>query len=405
MSRTGQTWADLPKELLETIVGHLDSRVDALRFRSVCRSWRSVHYFRPETPCLHFKLPLIKPKAFLSQYAICRLELPYQDPASSSSSSQSKGWLTKVRKSRRGKLELMHPFSTQKIVGSPIVLNLLDISLVQLSTSFLLTTSNEPSLLEINKAVLFPASAKSYKKDEFAILAIFCDGKLRYWRYGNEHWTLLDDKKFQYDDIIIYKGQFYVVDQWGTVSWIDSSLRVIQYAPPLYGCGGKKNLVESCGDLYVVDRYLDGMRRALIWNESDNTDRMLARRYNLLGRITPKAVDFRVYKLDEERATWVNVKSLGDRAFFLGVDCSFSVSSKEFAAGKGNCIYFTDYEFYASKRLSEAVLVFKLEDGSIEQLSFLPEYREIFWPPNCPRHSNMSSVGWSRQFGHFGVPI
>ena len=56
--------------------------------------------------------------------------------------------------------------------------------------------------------------------------------------------------------------------------------------------------------------------------------------------VCPKTVNFEVYKLDQECGRWVRVENLGDRVFFLGNDCSFSVSATDFSGCKGNCIYF-----------------------------------------------------------------
>ncbi|KAJ6682307.1 BINDING PROTEIN putative-RELATED [Salix koriyanagi] len=87
----------------------------------------------------------------------------------------------------------------------------------------------------------------------------------------------------------------------------------------------------------------------------------------------PVAVDFRVYKLDEEWGTWVDIKSLDDRIFILGIDCSFSVSCRDLNGGKGNCIYF----LYDSLRFGNgmgggAIHVFRFEDRSIDNLTEIP---------------------------------
>ncbi|KAJ9146903.1 hypothetical protein P3X46_029118 [Hevea brasiliensis] len=377
-------WSDLPKELLQTIAKCLDSRVDVLRLRSVCTSWRSsVSFpsFDEEIPPLILKLPQpIGIDAVLFHATICRMEFSHQNANSSSSESNSKGWLTKIRVSKLGKLKLVHPLSDYPIMYSPFTLNLLDFRFFELSKAFMLKFPFGFPLYEVNKVVLFPISARC-SKYEISILAIYHEGKLGYWKYGDESWTLLDDKNFQYDDIIEYKGQFYVVDRWGTVSWIDSSLKLIQYSPPLFGCGGQKNLVESCGDLYVVDRYLDGERRT--WNDYENLDVNFPARRRTYRMCNPNATDFRIHKLDEEWGTWVDVKSLGDRAFVLGVDCSFSISSGDFFGGKGNCIYFTDDDNFKGKGLSsDSIRVFRLENHIIEKVTTLPEYSQIFWPPN-----------------------
>jgi hypothetical protein len=384
-------WADLPKELLEMISKRLDLRVEVLRFRAVCSSWRcsvSPPSFDQEIPPFFLKLPPpirapnpIFAGAILMQTTICRME--FLCNYSNSSCSLSKSSLVKVGESKHGKLQLFHPLSNQETNDSFISLNLLDLKFVQLSKACLLKWPGGISVFGINKVVVFPLSGGCIDNCELGILAIYHEGKLGYWRYGDKEWTLLDDRNFEYDDIIVYKGQFYVVDRWGTVSWIDSSLKVIQYSPPLYGCGGQKNLVESCGDLYVVDRYLDGERRT--WKDYEDvmdTNGNPLRFSRLMSKARPMAVDFRVYKLDEEWGTWVDIKSLDDRIFILGIDCSFSVSCRDLSGGKGNCIYFYDSLYGGQGMSGGAIHVFRFEDHSIDNLALIPDFSEIFWPAN-----------------------
>ncbi|CAI8608966.1 unnamed protein product [Vicia faba] len=126
------------------------------------------------------------------------------------------------------------------------------------------------------------------------------------------------------------RGQFYVTDKWGAISWIDvCSLKLIQFSPPLCGFGNKKHLVESCGSLYVVDGYYESenMRRNYAGRQRDRDDAVES---------------FKIYKLDEEWGTWIDVKNLSDRAFILSKSCNFSVSTKELMGYKGNCIYYSD---------------------------------------------------------------
>ncbi|KAH8508140.1 hypothetical protein H0E87_010322 [Populus deltoides] len=390
-------WAHLPKELLDMISKCLDSRVDLVCFRAVCTSWRysaSSPSFDQEIPRLILKLPSpIHADAILMQTAVCRMELISKYP--NSFSSFAKSWLVKVGESKYGKLQLLNPLTNYKIKYSPISLNLLDFKFVQLNKAFLLQQSRRFLVFGIIKVVPFPISASCSNMDGFGILAIYHEGKLGYWKYGDKEWTLLDYKNFQYDDIIVYREQFYVIDRRGTVYWIDSSLKVIQYSPPLYGCGGQKNLVESRGDLYVVDRYLDGERRTWkdyenVMDYSDNPFRVR----KLRKQSRPRAVDLRVYKLDEELATWVDVKSLDDQIFVLGTDCSFSISCREFNGGKGNCIYFVDGDDHAGRGLSaSSIHVFQLEDRSIGKLDVMPEFSDSFWPPNMFDSSIQNNPG------------
>ncbi|KAJ6413325.1 hypothetical protein OIU84_006170 [Salix udensis] len=381
-------WADLPTEVLDMISKCLDSRVDLLCFRAVCTSWRysaSLPSFDQEIPRLVLKLPPpFHADAILMQTAVCRMELTSKHR--SSFFSFSKSWLVKVGQSKYGQLQLWNPLTNHIIKYSPTPLNLIDFKFVQLNRAFSLKRSRRSLASGIIKFVPFPMSASYSDMDEFGILAICHEGKLGYWRSGDVGWTLLGDMNFQYDDIIVWKDQFYVIDTWGRVYWIHPSLKVIQYSPPLYGCGKQKNLVESCGDLYVVDRYLDGERSTC--EDFDYEDVMdciydSGRVSNLRKQSRSTAAEMRVYKLDEELGTWVDVKSLDDQIFVLGTDCSLSISCRDFNGGKGNCIYFMDGDDYARRGLSAcSIHVFQLEDRSSEKLDVIPEFSDIFWPPN-----------------------
>ena len=135
---------------------------------------------------------------------------------------------------------------------------------------------------------------------------------------------LVDRNSFDYDDIIVYNGQFYVINSLGIVSWIDhSSLKLVQFLPPLCGLGSQKHLVESCGALYVVDGYLDKERR-----RAENNV------FYKRGGDCAELIGFKVYRFDEDWGRWELKESLGDRAFVLGNDCCFSVMTKELSGYK-----------------------------------------------------------------------
>ena len=140
-----------------------------------------------------------------------------------------------------------------------------------------------------------------------------------------------------------------MIDTLGNISWINnSSLKLVPFLPSLCGLGSQKHLVESCGALYVVDRYFNKERRRV-----EHTNRYVK------GCDGPKGVDSIVYKLDEEWGRWGLEKSLGDRALVLGNDCCSSILAKEFTGYKRNCIYFND---------QNETHVFNLEDSSFGDL-------------------------------------
>jgi hypothetical protein len=367
-------WSGLPKELLEMIGKSLDTRVDVLRFRSVCSSWRSSiphsHAHSPRFP-LKFPSPYIalesasmsRTPVYLCESTLYLLQ-PLNPFPTSTSSCCSKGWLINVQESNSGKLRLLDPLSHRYIGYFPLdyakMLNLVSFRIIELSKAYTLrdqivigpTSKRERKCIlsyrfahGVKKAVLFPNSAWT-SADECTVFVIFHGGKLAFAKFGDEEWTFVDDGI--HDDIIVYKGQLYVVCRLGIVSRIEYPFsNLVQFSPRLHGSICHKHLVESCGDLYVVDRHA------------------------YLGRL--HTFDIKVYKLDAERGQWDSVKSLGDRAFVLGTASSFSVSAQEFFGYQGNCIYFTDYQ---SKSC-----VFKLKDHSIGRLAFFTEHSHPFCPP------------------------
>ncbi|XP_050220078.1 putative F-box protein At1g65770 [Mercurialis annua] len=384
-----RNWADLPQELVEIIGNHLDSRIDVFRFRAVCTSWRSfVSSTYRQSPTLLLNLPApISADAFVSLPTICRLERVDENI------SQPACWLTKVDESTRGEMQLLIPLSNRQIKFSPgmlpNILNLLNFRLVEITKACTLKLATGRPVLGIDKAVLFPNPTQI--ATQFGIIAIFHEGKLGYWTNGDESWTLLDDANFNYDDILFFKGEYYVVDRNGTVFLVDSSLNLIQYSHPLCLFGNKKNLVESCGDLYAVDRYLDGERRiwrrnedANVINQEGSNNRELF--FNLLinyPKCRAKTVDFKVYKLDLALRRWVNVRSLDDRIFLVSNQISFSVSAREFNVCEGNCIYYTDPndEDFGGESSGYDARVFKLKDHSIVQGTSSLGCSPIIQPP------------------------
>jgi hypothetical protein len=372
-------WSDLPDEILPCIGKSLDASIDVLRFRSVCTSWRSsIPSSREISPCFPLPFPFTGSNgnpidAFVSQSTFYRLEPSEKNPnPSAPSSSSPKGWLIKVEESETGQIRLLNPLSSLHTrfppASFPKLINLLDFRAVEVSKAYKFQFSAGSPIYGVSKVVLYPNSAWTSAKD-CMIFAIYDDGKLGSAKYGDQKWTLVDDdENSHYDDIIVYKGHFYVINRLGIVSWIEcSSLKLIQFFPPLCGLGTQKHLVESCGEFYVVDRYLNRERRGsrhLRENMNHNLRRYL---------VCPRTVDFKVYKLDQECGNWVMVQSLGDRVFFLGNDCSFSVSAREFGGGcKGNCIYFSD---------ENDIGVFYLEDHVIGKIVNFPCFPHIFWPP------------------------
>ncbi|OIT06149.1 subtilisin-like protease sbt1.4 [Nicotiana attenuata] len=143
-----------------------------------------------------------------------------------------------------------------------------------------------------------------------------------------------------------------------------------------------RRLVESSGQLFLVAMFLDVDKEVRGPGPSWNN-----------------VLEIKMYRLDEEQHEWIEVYKLGDRIFFAGDDCCFSLSSKDFALlrddGKNERGSNGNKNVRDSKSgvLSEELVarykgvhghktgVFTIEDGKFGSLLSFLEYADIFWPP------------------------
>ncbi|KAM6540503.1 hypothetical protein CsatB_004950 [Cannabis sativa] len=400
-------WSLLPDEIWAIVGRYIHNSIDLLRFRSVCTSWRNlIPPSHNSTPLLRFNFPFPPypslVETFVSETTVYRINLPtlHNPSTSSSSSSFVKGWLIKIEEFERGKFRLLDSLSCRRIKditsGCENLFDISQLSLTKLTTAYALkyVKGSSSSVLGVNKVVLSP--------NDCSIFVIYDNGKLGFAQKGEEDITLVDYRILDYNDLTLFRGQPYVVDRWGTVSWIDSSLRVVQYSPPLFGFGDRKHLVVSKSELFVVDRYFDEKSNTSTTPYPDENSinvveeggvnfNLFRRHPNRRGRHDfnhPKTVDFKVFKLDEEWGKWIEVKSLGnDVSFVLTYDCCFSISASEFEGFRENCIYFTeqfDMDLALRKLGRLGGCVFSLEDHTIDDLPTTPGYSQIFWPPPIP---------------------
>ncbi|XP_050368299.1 putative F-box protein At1g65770 [Argentina anserina] len=372
-------WSNLPIELWTLIGEKLKLHIEYLRFRSVCHSWRSnLPPFHPSPPP-KFPLPLSssnEPTSFLCQNTLYLLRSP--------ATSSSGGWFLKVEESDM--MLLRNPITSRRIRYSrdeslSECLNLLEFKMVELGKSYFLRYIRASgSVSGLKKVTLMPS-----EKGSCVIVIIDDQGKLGFAKSGDQKVRWFSHGDCVFDDVVVYKGQTYVVDGLGCVVKISLCSETIQISSKLDGSGGRKHLVECGGELYVVDRYFDEAQ-----NKQEGLDWGMFRRRRRYRRYESgelKVVDFKVYKLEwgeGELGRWVEVKSLVDQAIFLANDCSFSVSAKELAGCEGNCIYFTD-ENNVNLALRDVTrpenFVFSLEDRSTHKLGSSPDDSTVFWPP------------------------
>lgn len=326
--RRRDEWCNLPKDLLTTIGERLGTRMDVLRLRAVCTSWRSSIPLVPNnnnSPSFPITLPhpiFTGNRSCLTESTIYRLELPPPDQegddnnsnSSESSSSSTKGWLVMVREwSKPGHFRLLNPLSHCEIRYDPEtfpkkIWNLLDYRVFEQGKAYSLEYFIRNCRLVIEKAI--------YSADESAVL-ISDLGKLEFLRLGDEKWTRLAPCHHHFSDIILYNGKFHAFDKWDQVVVIDSSTlkRTKVWHPPVKGFGGK--FLQSSGDLYLI--------RENVRKPSDDEDNGV----DYFSKYQSSA-SFLIYKL-HEAAGWVKVKFLNDRVAFVGRDYSFLALDEQVA--------------------------------------------------------------------------
>lgn len=289
-----------------------------------------------------------------------------------------------VEKSGSNLMRLLDPLSRSRIQrlpkSFPKVLNSLTFRVHEIGRVYSLQYVGFRNERATNKKVVMSSCPVGV---DCAIMAIFSSGKLGYLSLRHGKWTTIDDPH-PFDDIIYHKGQFYCVNYEGRVLIINSPSQISEIASPRYGVqfGGQiKHLVESSGDLFLVDRYLNPSGECYV-NENGQDYTGSDHDFRYCGN-PDYPICFKVYKLNHEEKDWVRVKSLGGRALFVGDGCSFSIPAQDLAGCKENCIYFR--EIFFTERHGDhpgyGAGIFELENGTVGPLSSFAGYSHIFWPP------------------------
>ncbi|AES75155.1 TIR domain protein [Medicago truncatula] len=380
-------WTKLPKDLLNLISQRIYDEVDLIRFQSVCSTWRSssVPNHHPISP---FKFPLLK-FPFLSDSndidtinsnnntSFCYLtkqNLYLIQPPQQQQEEQRllRPWLVGVGQNTHGQTKYINPVmqNCSFVVHSVIDHNKL--SVLHLGSTYFIMDID----VKINRQLIISKEYMYPKK----VVAVTCHGKkplvvgmLAFPPYplllkcGDEDWKVIPDMSMKFEDICVFKGRPYAIDEIGKTIMIgpDSSVHLV--AEPLVGGGNMKFLVESEGDLLLADVY-----DCLCIDLND-----------------PVRID--LFKLNEKEKKWVKLTSLGDRVLFLGLGLvySFSVSASDLCVSQGNCIIF---ESMSSER---ELYVLDLDDGQLSLFYDNPEYSNLLWLPRTwirARYQDMSSL-------------
>lgn len=381
-------WSQLPSDLLESISGRLPLYGDYVRFRAVCRAWRSStaktpNHFPPQLPWL--LLPLFKPQnrgRSCSGYFYSLLDGKVHVLRITEASlrmrrcGSSHGWLVVLDESPS--VALVNPLTGAKMDLPPLHAfpNVVGFNFADVGREYLLrdgdhrlSTRNLKDMRDcfVKKVVLSSSPAKG---GQFVAVAILHHGNnLAYCRDGDERWRFIEEANSYCEDVIYRDGLFYAVNTFGLIAVCDvngDSPRVSYIETPRHFGADIQYLVTVGDDLMLVTRHLDSD----FWPELDQT--------------VYRTRVFNVFKLGN-KPRWEWVSDLGDYMIFIGQNSSFALLASDFPGSMGNRIYYTDdysdsnYDWFLEE---QDMGIYRLGDASVEKLPCCsPDFASRSTPP------------------------
>ncbi|KAK9747821.1 hypothetical protein RND81_02G016300 [Saponaria officinalis] len=424
------SWSNLPEELLSPIAHRLETRLDILHFRAVCKEWRnSVSLSLLSTKnilstVLPHKLTTTNPP--LLRRGAYRIMEEFQDNfignsliLSASSiflikptfnNAELSPWLITVEEMNSGKFVVRKPLSRSAAGKMPenfpkmLDLSRFDVEEMGRVYSLRYDVKLYPLFEEQHKVLLLGDFDRKIRVsiDDYTAVVLYDSGVLAAINLKNEVVKEASFKGRKFDDIVVFDGVIYSIDRYGRLYLMDNSgdkLKMVTVLDKaLHSVTERKcRLFESCGELYLV-------RKCLVSRPS----------------MKRKSMGLRVFKLNWEKNTWDELDSIGDdRILFVTPDCCFFTRVTDFPGWKGNRIVVDDrqsfpsychadsyehnweyYEFtveyyeFTDKKIS--LEVFYFEECVFMPVGIYPEYSVVFWPPPKWISSNTRSLKRSK---------
>jgi len=360
-------WSALPRELLNLISKGIDNKIDLIRFRSVCSNWRRSSSVSNHHLNLTIKFPLLDFSYILSDsidttntsfFSLSRRSIFLIKPRQHQQQlTLDRPWLLRITQNESGKIKPFLPLisyhSPLTSFYLPHLLDFNNLSVRHLGTDFIVEDEfifhHKPSFFS---NYMYPEKVLSVGEKPLTIgMLKYCTPQQVLFRCSDECWKLISDISTTFGDICVFRGQIYIVDKRGRTVKIRLDSTVELVAQHVVGGGDRKLLVESEGELLLVDIY-ECLRFSV-----------------------------EVFKFHEKGKKWVKLKNLGDRVLFLVNGCSFSASASDLCVSKGNCVIFIDDAFLSSRNIQWGNRVFHLDQDRLSSMSRYPEYFNLFWPP------------------------
>ncbi|KAJ4841609.1 hypothetical protein Tsubulata_004886 [Turnera subulata] len=423
MDSSSRQWATLPADILWKISRCLESRLDILRCRWVCHSWRSS--VSPPPVALTLPYPIVPNYPYTgdgrcfdhltltetSVYSFRPLPKKHNSAAGTTTTTttrrkRTKPWIVGIQPLESGKFVFKDLFDDSRLHDGckewcPKVLNLSDYSVNEIARTYRVEPVHPFSKVAVS-------SSFSEIDDGFAVMVLF-GSKLYAWRKGDDKWTNVGGAEgFQYLSIAYHRGKFYAVcDDKLTVTIDPVTLDVREVVPAeikhsRYSL--EVVLVECFGDLLLVEKC---WLRSYYGSATDSEDELsfynrilseVAARLNSGSRRNPWELEddsedevegeleetpFAIEKLDEEKHRWVQEEDgLKDRVLFIFKSWSLLVLAKDFPGYNKNCIYFQgSNDEYDCDHPCADFEVYKVKDNNFEPLCTYSACNNPFGPP------------------------
>ncbi|XP_042495110.1 uncharacterized protein LOC122074351 [Macadamia integrifolia] len=186
---------------------------------------------------------------------------------------------------------------------------------------------------------------------DYVVVAIVTDKKkLVYYKAGggrpySYRWISMATQWDCFQDVIYHKGKFYAVSSNGPVITFEFSSSefpiITEIIPRPRGKGRRCDryyLVELLGELLLVLCHFRWLLEEVL-DDNDNDDHDIFVTFDT-GRTEDgfKNYKFDVFKLDESKREWIQMKSIGDNILILGNCYSVSLPAHYYQGDKGNSI-------------------------------------------------------------------
>lgn len=423
----------LPEDVLMKIFVSLEVP-DLVRAGSVCSSWLHAYnclrklgsWIQPQTPCLMYttKSSGMSDTGFFSLQENKPYTLTLPDPPLRCRYliGSAYGWI--ITADERSELHLVNPITGDQI-ALPSVTTIEQVKPIYDSNGAIHMYGysrytgvdghlDPPSVYHLDKLRYYIFYKAFLSSDPFTGNYIIVLIHNPYWqisfaRGGDKQWTWLPYHAC-YTDCVFKDELLYALLSDGEIhvyNLNDPSVKPQVVMEGLKGCPPPKMYITQapCGDLLQVwkvpeyseqdaenvsDPDLDPSDDDEYFSVSEDgseseLDTVPYRRYTTV---------FRVYRVDLTAKKLVEIRSLGDKVLFLGLNQSLCVCTKEYPQLKGNHVFFTDddeYMAFGFKNKSREMGVFNLDNKIIEKIvspRFWSNWPAPLWLVPNPRKLN-----------------